>query len=208
MVIIPYLYSDVVITTDPATLREYVIQYSHADTVQIDAHNKVVIGVTETKEWEDSEDSPDIDELEKTGVHAHTTYTPVSILSEVAKGDNESDKSIFQVTADNIVSQHDKSQILLDAKQILAKYNVKEIVIKEDGVYLGSGSAKEPGVLGNQLATLLVDWLGTLSQMMTPTMMGPQPPANLAKFVSLQAKVNSYKASISGFLSKTVKVAE
>jgi hypothetical protein len=30
----------------------------------------------------------------------------------------------------------------------------------------------------------------------------------LAKFVSLQAKVNSYKASISGFLSKTVKVAE
>ena len=208
MVIIPYLYSDVVITTDPATLREYVIQYSHADTVQIDAHNKVVIGVTETKEWEDSEDSPDIDELEKTGVHAHTTYTPVSILSEVAKGDNESDKSIFQVTADNIVSQHDKSQILLDAKQILAKYNAKEIVIKEDGVYLGSGSAKEPGVLGNQLATLLVDWLGTLSQMMTPTMMGPQPPANLAKFVSLQAKVNSYKASISGFLSKTVKVAE
>ena len=75
-------------------------------------------------------------------------------------------------------------------------------------MYLGSGSAKEPGVLGNQLATLLVDWLGTLSQMMTPTMMGPQPPANLAKFVSLQAKVNSYKASISGFLSKTVKIAE
>ena len=36
-------------------------------------------------------------------------------------------------------------------------------------------------VLGNQLATLLVDWLGALSQMMTPTMMGPQPPANLAK---------------------------
>ena len=93
-------------------------------------------------------------------------------------------------------------------KQILAKYNAKEIIIKEDGVYLGSGSANEPAVLGNQLATLLVDWLGALSQMMTPTMMGPQPPANLAKFVSLQAKVNSYKASISGFLSKTVKVAE
>ncbi len=64
----------------------------------------------------------------------------------------------------------------------------KEIIIKEDGVYLGSGSANEPAVLGNQLATLLVDWLGALSQMMTPTMMGPQPPANLAKFVSLQAK--------------------
>ena len=189
LVVIPYLYSDVVITTDPETLREYVIQYSHADTIQVDAHNKV-------------------DELEKTGVHAHTTYTPVSILSEVAKGEGESDKSIFKITADDILSQHDKSQILLDAQQILAKYNAKEIIIKEDGVYLGSGSANEPAVLGNQLATLLVDWLGALSQMMTPTMMGPQPPANLAKFVSLQAKVNSYKASISGFLSKTVKVAE
>ena len=159
-------------------------------------------------EQQKQKDTPDVDELEKTGVHAHTTYTPVSILSEVAKGEGESDKSIFKITADDILSQHDKSQILLDAQQILAKYNTKEIIIREDGVYLGSGSANEPAVLGNQLATLLVDWLGALSQMMTPTMMGPQPPANLAKFVSLQAKVNSYKASISGFLSKTVKVAE
>ena len=136
LVVIPYLYSDVVITTDPETLREYVIQYSHADTIQVDAHNKVIIGATETKEWEDSEDAPDVDELEKTGVHAHTTYTPVSILSEVAKGEGESDKSIFKITADDILSQHDKSQILLDAQQILAKYNAKEIIIKEDGVYL------------------------------------------------------------------------
>lgn len=63
--VIPYLYSDVVITTDPETLREYVIQYSHADTIQVDAHNKVIIGATETKEWEDSEDTPDVDELER-----------------------------------------------------------------------------------------------------------------------------------------------
>ena len=108
LVVIPYLYSDVVITTDPETLREYVIQYSHADTIQVDAHNKVIIGATETKEWEDSEDTPDVDELEKTGVHAHTTYTPVSILSEVAKGEGESDKSIFKITADDILSQQVK----------------------------------------------------------------------------------------------------
>ncbi len=38
----------------------------------------------------------DVDELEKTGVHAHTTYTPVSILSEVAKGEGESDKKYIQ----------------------------------------------------------------------------------------------------------------
>ena len=208
LVIIPYLYSDVVITTDPETLREYVIQYSHADTVQIDAHTQITIGTTETKAWEDSEDSPDVHELEKTGVFARTTYTPKSALTEVAKGESNSDKSLIEVTSDQILSKHDKTQLLLDAQQLLAKYNTKEIIIKSDGVYLGSGSATEPAVLGNQLATLLIDWLGALSQMMTPTMMGPQPPANVAKFISLQAKVQSYKAATSGILSKIVKVAE
>lgn len=208
LVIIPYLYSDVVITTDPDTLREYVIQYSHADTVQIDAHTQITIGTTETKAWEDSEDSPDVHELEKTGVFARTTYTPKSALTEVAKGESDSDKSLIELTSDQILSKHDKTQLLLDAQQLLAKYNTKEIIIKSDGVYLGSGSATEPAVLGNQLATLLIDWLGALSQMMTPTMMGPQPPANVAKFISLQAKVQSYKAATSGILSKIVKVAE
>lgn len=208
LVIIPYLYSDVVITTDPDTLREYVIQYSHADTVQIDAHNQVIIGATETKEWEDSEDGPDVHELEKTGVYAHTVYTPKSALTEVAKGESDADKSSIEVTADQILSKHDKTELLLDAQQLLAKYDAKEIIIKSDGVYLGSGNAKEPAVLGNQLATLLIDWLSALSQMMTPTMMGPQPPANVAQFISLQAKVQSYKAATSGILSKTVKVAE
>lgn len=208
LITIPYLYSDVVIATDPETLREYVVQYSHADTVQIDAHNKVTIGVTETEDWEDSEDAPDVDELEATGLRAHTTYTPTSALTEVASSDNDSDISTFEVASDKILSSHDKAQILIDAQQILAKYNATEIVIKEDGVYIGSGSASEPAVLGNQLASILVDWLGALSQMMTPTMMGPQPPANVADFVSLQAKINSYKAATSGFLSKTVKIKE
>lgn len=241
LVVIPYLYSDVVIATDPETLREYVIQYSHADMVQVDAHSKVIIGATETKEWEESEDSPDVDELEKTGVHAHTTYTPTSILTEVANSEEDTDKSSVEITAEAITAKrdkgvatmdaeqvsaqydekakitlnaeqseakYDKAQLLMDASQLLAKYDAKEIVIKSDGVYLGSGSASEPAVLGNQLATLLVDWLGTLSQMMTPTMMGPQPPVNLAKFVALQAKVNTYKASTSGILSKIVKVAQ
>lgn len=208
LITIPYLNSDVVIATDPDTLKEYVVAYSHADTVQIDTHTKTIIGVTETKEFEESEDSPDVDQLEKTGLHAHTEYTKEHAKTEVAKSDKNEEKSIFEVTADQINAQHDKAQIVLDAKEILAKYNAKEIVINDKGVYLGSGNATEPAVLGNQLATILIDWLGALSSMLTPTMMGPQPPANVAKFVALQSKINSYKAATSGFLSKTVKVSE
>lgn len=208
LITIPYLNSDVVIATDPDTLKEYVVAYSHADTVQIDTHTKTIIGVTETKEFEESEDSPDVDQLEKTGLHAHTEYTKEHAKTEVAKSDKNEEKSIFEVTADQIKALHDKAQIVLDAKEILAKYNAKEIVINDKGVYLGSGKATEPAVLGNQLATILIDWLGALSSMLTPTMMGPQPPANVAKFVALQSKINSYKAATSGFLSKTVKVSE
>ena len=208
LITIPYLNSDVVIATDPDTLKEYVVAYSHADTVQIDTHTKTIIGVTETKEFEESEDSPDVDQLEKTGLHAHTEYTKEHAKTEVAKSDKNEEKSIFEVTADQIKALHDKAQIVLDAKEILAKYNAKEIVINDKGVYLGSGKATEPAVLGNQLATILIDWLGALSSILTPTMMGPQPPANVAKFVALQSKINSYKAATSGFLSKTVKVSE
>lgn len=206
MFVIPFLYSDVVITIDPETLKEYVIQYSHADTIQFDAHQKVVVGVTETEALEETEDGPDFDELEKTGKHAHTVYTPQSALIEVAKGSKNEEKSTITVTADHILSQHDQSQLQIDGKQLLAKYNAKEIVIKDDGVYVGSGSATEPAVLGNQLASILVEWLGALSSMMTPTLMGPQPPANVAQFVSLQAKISSYQSALSGFLSNTVKV--
>jgi len=208
LITIPYLNSDVVIATDPDTLKEYVVAYSHADTVQLDTHTKTIIGVTETKEFEESEDSPDVDQLEKTGLHAHTEYTKEHAKTEVAKSDKNEEKSIFEVTADQIKALHDKAQIVLDAKEILAKYDAKEIVINDKGVYLGSGKATEPAVLGNQLATILIDWLGALSSMLTPTMMGPQPPANVAKFVALQSKINSYKAATSGFLSKTVKVSE
>lgn len=241
MVTIPFLYSDVVIATDPETLKEYVVQYSHADTVQVDAHNKVVVGVTETEEYQDTEDSPDVDELEPTGVHAHTTYTPVSALTVVGKSDKAEEQSSLEVTAEKIEAvrdkgkivmdaqqihsqfdekasatlnadksevKYDKAQLVMDAQQLLAKYDAKEIVIKSDGVYVGSGSATEPAVLGNQLASLLAEWLGALSSMMTTTMMGPQPPINVAQFVSLQAKINSYQAAVSGFLSKNVKIAQ
>lgn len=239
--VIPFLWSDVVIATDPETYREYVVSYSHADTVQVDAHYKVTIGVTETKEFEESEDTPDADELEKTGVHAHTTYTPESALTEVARSEEETEISRLELTADTITASHDqakavmdsdkvetsfgektvttldadkyeamydKATVTLDSGQARVKYDSMEVVVKSDAVYLGKDGADEPAVLGNQLAALLVDWLGTLSQMMTPTMMGPQPPVNVAKFAALQAKVNSYKAATSGILTKKVKVAK
>jgi hypothetical protein len=38
--------------------------------------------------------------------------------------------------------------------------------------------------------------------------MGPQPPINFANFIALKAKVDAYKASTSGFLSKSVTIKQ
>lgn len=48
--IIPTLFSDVTIVTDAATKYSYVLNFSHADFIQILSHKESVIGVAETEE--------------------------------------------------------------------------------------------------------------------------------------------------------------
>lgn len=207
ILIVPTLHSDVVIIMDPITKDEYVILYSHADNIQIRSHKNTEIGVTETKEWLANEDSPDVEELEETGKYSKTSYGVDSILNTSVSGDDESKKSTLEINSEKIEAKHDKADFIADAQKLLAKYDAKEIVIKSDGVYVGSESASEPAVLGMQLANLMSEWLSAMSSMLTTTSMGPQPPINVAQFASLQAKVNTYKGALTGFLSKTVKIS-
>ena len=66
--IIPTLFSDVTIVSDAATRYMYVVNFSHADVIQLQAHNEVTVGVTQTEELDpESNDSPDYDQLEPTG---------------------------------------------------------------------------------------------------------------------------------------------
>lgn len=63
---IPTLYSDVTIVSDAATKYMYVLNFSHADFLQLNAHEESTIGVTETEEFDPEDiDSPDYNELEK-----------------------------------------------------------------------------------------------------------------------------------------------
>ena len=71
--IIPTLLSDVTIVSDAATKYTYVVNFSHADVVQINAHDEVVVGVARREEFDaEDNDSPDYDELEKTGNESFT----------------------------------------------------------------------------------------------------------------------------------------
>lgn len=229
-IIIPKLYSDVLVSKDPETNNEYVTMFSHVDLIQLDSHEKVMIGVREREEYKpDDEDAPDIHELELTGIQTTTEYTKdlaktVSVTDENAEHvatqviGNDPDsgleikhdvsgKSTATMTEDNIVLEHDKAHVTLDDSQAKMEMG-KSAVIAEDGtVYVGSKSGTDDAVLGQQLATILSDLVGYLGQMMTPTMMGPQPPANvLASFIALKAKIQSFASSHSGFLTKKVQI--
>lgn len=88
--IVPQMYSEVVIVQDPVSQEEYVIQFSHVDVIQLQSHNSVSVGVTETKEFEeDKDDDKDFDNLEQTGSSAHTFYDKDKIVELVTEHDKE-----------------------------------------------------------------------------------------------------------------------
>ncbi|MBO5012489.1 MAG: hypothetical protein J6C57_00440, partial [Paludibacteraceae bacterium] len=59
LLIIPKLYSEVVISIDPETKTEYVSMFSHVDVIQLDSHDTITVGVREREEFDEgSEDSP------------------------------------------------------------------------------------------------------------------------------------------------------
>lgn len=223
--IIPKLYSEVTIALDPESRKEYVVMFSHVDLIQLDSHEQIRIGVREREEFDNDEDGDDIDELKLTGVSTNIELEKDSITTTVvadkdakntvtqimdADGLKQTigeDKSSQTMTQKEIILEHDKANMTLDDSQAKIEMG-KSAVIAEDGtVYVGSKSGTDDAVLGQQLASILSELVGYLGQMMTPTMMGPQSPANvLGSFISLKTKIQSFASSHSGFLTQKVQI--
>ena len=226
LLIKPKLYSEVVIVMDPATNREYVSLFSHVDVIQLDSHDNVSIGVQEREEFDpEDEEGDDVDELKPTGIATKTEYTKDSVTttvvadedgeqtsSQVMNGDGikltvGEDKSMLTMTQDDIVLEHDKANMTLDDSQAKLEMGSSSVIVEDGTTYVGSKSGTDDAVLGQQLASILSELVGYLGQMMTPTMMGPQPPANvLGSFISLKAKIQSFASSHSGFLTQKVQI--
>jgi len=223
LLIVPKMYSEVTISIDPDTHIEYVTMFSHVDIIQLDSHDTITVGVTERKELDKGEDTPDIQDLEETGVFSKTTYLKDSITTEVQGEDDANhtkhvmdsekvetvigdDKSSMMMDQEQIHLKHNKAETILDEEQHLSQFGKSKVKIEDGTVYLGSDSGTDDAVLGVELATILSELVGYIGQIMTPTMMGPQPPANMASFISLKAKIDSFKSAHSGFLTKKVQV--
>lgn len=224
-IIIPKLYSDVLVSKDPETDNEYVTMFSHVDLIQLDSHEKISIGVREREEYKpNDENAPDVHELELTGIQTNTTYEKDKISTTV-QGEDDGNKvsliidstQIAQVVGDDKTSStmtqdgfnvtHDNTTLDLNDDEATLVKGKSKVKVTDGTVYVGSENSTDDAVLGQQLATILSDLVGYLGQMMTPTMMGPQPPANvLASFITLKAKIQSFASSHSGFLTNKVQI--
>ncbi|MCS2956885.1 hypothetical protein NXX53_06290 [Bacteroides salyersiae] len=193
--IIPTLFSDVTIVSDAATNYMYVLNFSHADIIYINSHNEVKIGVTETEELDsESNDSPDYDELEKTGNESFTKYL-AEIIETVSR--NKDGKEItITITPETIVQTVDKSQVSQTTDKLTHKVGGTTIVIADKKITLGAEDASEPLVLGNELANLMMEFITECTKIMTPTLMGTMPAVNAPNFAPLTSKIQK-------FLSKT-----
>ena len=226
-VIVPKLYSEVVIVKDPVTKTEYVSMYSHVDVIQLESSDKVSIGVVERDDLDlDSDSSPDVDELEATGLSGKTTYAKDEVKTEVADTENDKASSV-DVKSDSVdisVSDSDESTAHFDKSKIeferggskttmeddntTIKNGSREIKVTNTVVYLGGDSGTSHAVLGEELADILSDILGYCASIKTATILGPQPvlPPTIVQFNLLKTKISVWKSTVSNFLTKKVEV--
>ena len=222
--IVPKLYSSVMITQDPSSCIEYVTMYSHADVIRVDSQKTLSIGVIEREEYDNSdENSPDIDELEPTGVRTTTTYTKDTILTEAIDEENSKQvlhmvdvdsvsfdiadgETTFSATQDEVEIQRDDSSASLKQGEIYIKVGNELIKVTGSEVYVGGESGTSHAVLGEELADILADICNMIAQIKTTTQLGPQPPLNMAQFISTQAKIKAWRGALSGFISKKVNI--
>ncbi|MDR2882617.1 MAG: hypothetical protein LBU98_02375 [Alistipes sp.] len=189
--IIPTLFSDVTVVSDAATRYMYVVNFSHADVIQLQSHTEVTVGVTETEELDpESNDSPDYDKLEPTGNETKTTYTATTV-DTVAKDDGGKEATVH-IDPENINHLVDKSEINQSADRIEQKIGGMAVTVTEQKTTIGAEDASEPLVLGQQLAMLMREFITECTKIMTPTLMGTMPAVNAPNFAPLLSKIQKF----------------
>lgn len=96
--IVPMLYSEVVIVQNPIDGHEYVMMYSHAQKIKLLTNSlksnndgMIAIGVTEVEDFIETDDGldKDFDELESTKNKTNTQYTATSIIDQITSPNDE-----------------------------------------------------------------------------------------------------------------------
>lgn len=195
---VPTIKSDVTLLWAVGTGDASILSFSHLDRISTIANKKNIIGVTS----EVSNAEVDYNELENDGNKTETIYESTKIISQAS---NKSDSATQTIEPSKITTNTGKSKVEQDKDQIKHSVGNTSESITEDSIILngkhivlGEG-ATEPAVLGNQLVSLMMEFMTECSKITTPTMLGTMPIINMANFLSFLTKCNSV-------LSQTVTV--
>lgn len=193
--IVPALFSDVTLMMDAGARYAYLVNYTHAEVIRLDARQEASIGVTETEDLDPTDgNGPDYDELEPTGNATSTRYTAGQVVTTAANKNGK--EATIILTPESIGQKVDKAELNQSADKLEGKVGSTAVTITDGKITLGDGQATEPLVLGNELAQLMLDFLTECSKITTPTLMGTMPAVNVPNFASLISKIQK-------FLSKT-----
>lgn len=157
VLIVPLLFSEVVITQNPSDQEEYVIAWSHAKAVQLDSHETLHFGVTEYEDFVETDDGleKDYNELEETGKKSSTDYTAESIRDEVSVDgegfveEKTAEKKTIEVGDTKITIEGDTVTIetsdTVTIKADKADIQVSDASVKGDSVTVDGNSVEITG---------------------------------------------------------------
>lgn len=126
VLIVPMLYSEVTIVQNPTDGCEYVIMYSHAQTIKHIAHSiegedkgEIEIGVFETEKPIETDDGleKDYDQLEPTKNKANTIYKSTSITDQIVSPDDEEGFKQEKTVEHKIITVGD-TKITIDGENV------------------------------------------------------------------------------------------
>lgn len=194
--IVPTLFSDVTIVSDAATRHVYVLNYSHADFIQLQSHTEAAIGVTETEALDpEGNDSPDYDRLEPTGNQTRTKYTAAAI--DTTARNKQGKEAAVHIDPETITQKVGQAGFSQTADKVEVKVDGQAVTVTGQKITLGADSATEPLVLGNQLAQLMLEFITECTKIMTPTLMGTMPAINAPNFAPLASKIQKFLSQTS-----------
>lgn len=195
--IIPLIYSDVVIAKDPHTKQEYIVAYTDAQEVQVDAHEKVVVGVRKHEPFSETPDGVDKDyyELDETGDNAETTYTPEQKEDIVETGDGKT--TVTQTASGVEIDVNGKAKIKVVEDNYSISINGKGTIEVDSAGNVKMNGETYSAVLFEKLSQFLTKFIQYVS---TATAAG-SPLSTAANIAALTSELQSFK-------SQTVKIGK
>lgn len=139
VLIVPMLFSEVVIVQNPTDGHEYVLMYSHAKRIQLNAHEDIEIGVTEVEDFVETDNGlqKDYDELEPTKNKTSTHYNTTSIVDTIISPEDEvgfrEEKTVEHkiITVGNTIITINGENVLIETSGKI-EYKIGETVISEE----------------------------------------------------------------------------